>query len=176
MNAIEANKVLLSYPHVTPFDVMMSRTLLEIATQVIVFTFVLLILGIQDLWDMQIDSFMDVILVVLVGTALGAGLGLINAVLAFKFPSYANIFGMIMRPLYFLSGIFFVVGYMSTEIQDIMYYNPIAHLIEWFRSAIYVGYNSDFLDKQYLLNFTLSVVFFGLLLLRLVRHKIRQAQ
>ena len=174
MNAIDANKVLLSYPHVTPFDVMSARILLEIATQIIVFSFVLLILAMQDLWDMQIDSFMNVILVVLVGTALGAGLGLINAVLAFKFPSYANIFGMIMRPLYFLSGIFFVVGYMSTEIQDIMYYNPIAHLIEWFRSAIYVGYNSEFLDKQYVFNFTLSVVFLGLLLLRLVRHKIRQ--
>jgi capsular polysaccharide transport system permease protein len=81
---------------------------------------------------------------------------------------------MTMRPMYFLSGIFFVVGYMSTDIQNIMYYNPIAHLIEWFRSAIYAGYESSFLDKQYLFSFTLAVVFFGLLLLKLVRHKIRQ--
>jgi len=176
MNAIEANKVLLNYPHVTPFDVMASRTILEIATQVIVFVFVLLILAFEDLWDMQIDSLISVIFAVLISAALGAGMGLINAVLAFKFPSYANIFGMIMRPMYFLSGIFFVVGYMSTEIQNIMYYNPVAHLIEWFRSAIYVGYESEFLDKHYLLNFTLSVVFLGLLLLRLSRHKIRQIQ
>ncbi len=176
MNAVEANKVLLSYPHVTPFDVMASRTILEIATQMVVFIFVLLILALEDLWDMQIDSLLNVLFVVLVATALGAGMGLINAVLAFKFPSYANIFGMIMRPMYFLSGIFFVVGYMSTEIQNIMYYNPVAHLIEWFRSAIYIGYNSEFLDKHYLFNFTLTVVFLGLLLLRLSRHKIRQSK
>ncbi len=176
MNAVEANKVLLSYPHVTPFDVMLSRTLLEVATQVLVFIFVLLILAVQGLWDMQINNFISVIGVILTSTALGAGFGLINAVLAFKFPSYANIFGMLMRPMYFLSGIFFVVGYMSTEIQNIMYYNPVAHMIEWFRSAIYIGYQSDFLDKQYLLNFTLAVVFLGLLLLRLARHKIRQSK
>jgi capsular polysaccharide transport system permease protein len=174
MNAVEANKVLLSYPHVTPFDVMVSRAILEVATQVIVFSFVLLILAVQDLWDMNVGSVIDVIMVVLVGSLLGVGLGLMNAVLAFKFPSYANIFGMILRPLYFLSGIFFVVSYMSTDIQNIMYYNPVAHLIEWFRSAMYPGYESSFLDKQYILNFTLTVVFFGLLFLRLARHKIRQ--
>ncbi|HFD32504.1 MAG TPA: polysialic acid transporter [Gammaproteobacteria bacterium] len=176
MNAVEANKVLLSYPHVTPFDVMASRTILEVATQMIVFIFVLLILAIQNLWDMQINSFLSMLLVIFVGVALGAGMGLINAVLAFKFPSYANIFGLIMRPMYFLSGIFFVVGYMSSEIQGIMYYNPVAHLIEWFRSAIYVGYTSEFLDKHYLLHFTLTVLFLGLLLLRLSRHKIRQSK
>lgn len=174
MNAVAANRVLLSYPHVTPFDVMLARTILEIATQIMVFSFVLLILAVQNLWDMKVDSLIDVITVILVTATLGAGLGLINAALAFKFPSYANIFGMTMRPMYFLSGIFFVVGYMSTDIQNIMYYNPIAHLIEWFRSAIYAGYESSFLDKHYLLSFTLTVVFFGLLLLRLVRHKIRQ--
>jgi len=174
MNAVEANRVLLSYPHVTPFDVMIARIILEIATQIVVFSFVLLILAVQDLWDMKVDSLIEVIVVILVTATLGAGLGLINAVLAFKFPSYTNIFGMTMRPLYFLSGIFFVVGYMSTDIQNIMYYNPIAHLIEWFRSAMYAGYESSFLDKDYLLSFTLTVVFFGLLLLRLVRHKIRQ--
>ena len=174
MNAIEANKVLLSYPHVTPFDVMFSRILLEVATQVLVFIFVLLILAVQDLWDVQISNFMNVIGVILTSTALGSGLGLINAVLAFNFPSYTNIFGMLMRPMYFLSGIFFVIGYMSSEIQNIMYYNPIAHIIEWLRSAIYTGYQSNFLDKQYVLNFTLTIVFLGLLVLHLARHKIRQ--
>ena len=175
MNAVESNRVLLSYPHVTPFDVMVGRVILEVAAQIVVFSFVLLILAAQDLWDMQVSSVVSVIMVILVGTALGAGLGLINAVLAYKFPSYANVFGLVMRPMYFLSGIFFVVGYMSTDIQNIMYYNPVAHLIEWFRSAMYVGYDSPFLDMQYLLNFTLFVVFFGLLLLRLFRHKIRQS-
>jgi capsular polysaccharide transport system permease protein len=175
MNAVESNRVLLSYPHVTPFDVMIGRVILEVAAQTVVFSFVLLILAAQNLWDMQVSSVLSVIVVVFVGSALGVGLGLINAVLAYKFPSYANIFGLIMRPMYFLSGIFFVVGYMSTDIQNIMYYNPVAHLIEWFRSAMYMGYESTFLDKQYLFNFTLMVVFFGLLLLRLFRHKIRQS-
>lgn len=175
LNAVEGNRVLLSYPHVTPFDVMVARSILEVATQVVVFSFVLLILAALDLWDMQVDNVLSVIMVLLVGSALGVGLGLVNAVLAYKFPSYVNIFGMIMRPMYFLSGIFFVVGYMSTDIQNIMYYNPVAHLIEWFRSAMYVGYESTFLDMQYLFNFTLTVVFFGLLLLRLYRHKLRQS-
>ena len=174
LNAVEGNRVLLSYPHVTPFDVMVARSILEVATQIVVFSFVLLVLATLDLWDMQVDSVIGLIMVVLVGSSLGVGLGLVNAVLAFRFPSYANVFGMIQRPMYFLSGIFFVVGYMSTDIQNIMYYNPIVHLIEWFRSAVYIGYESDFLDKQYLFNFTLAVVFLGLLLLRLVRHKIRQ--
>jgi len=175
LNAVEGNRVLLSYPHVTPFDVMVARSILEVATQVVVFSFVLLILAALDLWDMQVDNVLSVIMVLLVGSALGVGLGLVNAVLAYKFPSYVNIFGMIMRPMYFLSGIFFVVGYMSTDIQNIMYYNPVAHLIEWFRSAMYVGYESTFLDMQYLFNVTLTVVFFGLLLLRLYRHKLRQS-
>ncbi|MCK5917834.1 MAG: ABC transporter permease [Cocleimonas sp.] len=174
MNALESNRVLLSYPHVTPFDVMVGRIILEVAAQIVVFSFVLLILAAQNFWDMQVASTMSVIMVILVGTALGAGLGLVNAVLAYNFPSYANIFGLVMRPMYFLSGIFFVVGYMSTDIQNIMYYNPVAHLIEWFRSAMYMGYESTFLDMQYLLNFTLFIVFFGLLLLRLSRHQIRQ--
>jgi capsular polysaccharide transport system permease protein len=174
MNAVTANRVLLSYPHVTPFDVMVARTILEIANQIVVFGFVLLVLAAQNLWNMQFANLMSVIMVILMSSTLGFGFGLINAVLVFQFPSYANIFAVLMRPMYFLSGIFFVVNYMSTNIQHIMYYNPIAHLIEWLRSAMYIGYESSFLDKQYLFNFTLSVTFLGLLLLRLVRHDIRQ--
>ncbi|MCK5903109.1 MAG: ABC transporter permease [Cocleimonas sp.] len=176
MNAVSANRVLLSYPHVMPFDVMAARTILEVLTQVTVFTFVLFILYANQLWDLQIDQLLDLIFVILIGSGLGVGVGLINSVLAFKFPSYVQTFGLIQRPLYFMSGIFFVVGYMSTDIQAAFYYNPLAHLIEWFRSAFYVGYDSTFLDKQYLLNVTLVVLFLGLLLQRLVRHKIRQEQ
>ncbi|HIO91252.1 MAG TPA: ABC transporter [Leucothrix mucor] len=176
MNAIGANKVLLSYPHVTPFDVMAARTILEVLTQVVVFTFVLFILAAQGLWDMRIDNILEVITVIFVCAGLGAGFGLINSVLAFKFPSYAQTFGILMRPMYFMSGIFFVISYMSTDVQGILYYNPVSHLIEWFRSAMYVSYDSSFLDKEYLLTFTITVLFFGLLLQRLVRHKIRQQQ
>lgn len=174
MNAVEANKVLLSYPHVTPFDVMVSRAILEVLTQVVVFVFVLLILAVQGLWDLKIDDPLRVLIVVFVGAGLGTGMGLINAALAFKFPSYAQTYGIIMRPMYFLSGIFFVAGYMSKDIQQILYYNPVAHLIEWFRSAIYVNYESPFLSVGYIVNFTITVLFFGLLLLRFNRFKLRQ--
>ena len=174
MNAVEANKVLLSYPHVTPFDVMAARIILEVLTQVVVFVFMLFILATQGLWDMRIDNSLELIIVILVCTALGTGLGLINSVLTFKFPSYAQTFGILMRPMYFMSGIFFVISYMSTDIQNILYYNPLSHLIEWFRSALYISYESSFLDKKYVLNFTMTILFFGLLSQRLVRHKIRQ--
>lgn len=174
MNAVEANKVLLSYPHVTPFDVMAARTILEVVTQIVVFTVVLFILGVNGYWDFKIDNVFNVILVIFVATGLGVGVGLINSVLAFKLPSYAQTFSIFMRPMYFMSGIFFVVGWMSTDIQGVLYYNPVVHLIEWFRSAIYVNYESTYMDKKYLLGFTITVLFFGLLLQRLVRHKVRQ--
>ncbi|MCK5666432.1 MAG: ABC transporter permease, partial [Thiotrichaceae bacterium] len=142
MGGLQANKALLGYPQVMPMDISVSRVILESSTLFLVMLFFLAVASYMGL-SVRIDSFLKMMSATGLLILLAMGIGLINAALVTKYPSYKSIYSAISRPLYFISGVFFTADFLSPEVYDVVSINPLLHLIEWFRSGFYTSYNSD---------------------------------
>lgn len=154
--AIEANTPLFNYPRVREFDAVIARLILDTITSmlicVLVLTFLFFVFGTalpHDLGRMLLAFFGLSLL------ALGAGLNV--AALQRYFNMAAYIYGMLMVPAFFLSGVFFTLQTLPYELRPIIAWNPILHGVETFRAGYLEGYPDYHLDLPYL-------YFMGLLL------------
>ncbi|TCN17290.1 ABC transporter permease [Sinorhizobium americanum] len=170
---MKANKALLSYPVVSPFDAIVSRFILQLMTDALVSVLILLLIielgGISQPMD-----FAGMVEAAGAAAVLGLGIGTINIVMFARYPIYEQIFGIINRPIFMISGVFFLPETMPSPFRDYLLYNPLAHIIMWFRSSIYPEYRADGLDKGYVLEFALICFVVGLALLSASMREIRE--
>ena len=73
-----------------------------------------------------------------------------------------------------ISGVFFLPGALPTPFRDYVFYNPLVHIIMWFRQGVYPEYRADGLDKTYALDFSVICVVIGLILLTISMREIRE--
>lgn len=173
MHGFTANKALLGYPQVMPIDITISRVLIEFSSLFIVMLFFLITVAYTGT-NIKIDSFIMLMNATGLFLLLGTGVGLINAAIVHSMPSYKNIYSALSRPLYFVSGIFFTADFLAPEAYSILKYNPLLHLMEWFRSGFYVGFDSALFSRSFAISVTLIIFFVGLIAERLTRKKARQ--
>jgi capsular polysaccharide transport system permease protein len=103
---------------------------------------------------------------------LGAGMGMINAILAMAFPPWFTGYILLIIILYAASGVIFVPDALPEVARYYLSFNPVLHLVEWMRSAYYPAYGALVLDKTYLLAWALCLTFGGLALERLIRGRV----
>lgn len=173
MAAVDGNRALLTFPQVTPLDIMLARCLVITATQVISMA---IILSCGTLFGYAVDVSSVGLLIgcVLLASLLGMGLGATLGSLALYLPALQQIVPMIMRILFFASGIFYSVSAFSHRVGDFLMLNPIMQLIELMRMALANGYISPYADFWYVVEVTLGFLFLGLLLERYVRRRVTQ--
>lgn len=173
MGGQTANKALLGYPQVMPMDITISRVILESATLVLVMLFFLgaaVYLGVT----IRIDSFLQMLSPMGLLILLATGVGLINAAIIPHYPSYQNIYSAFSRPLYFISGIFFTADFLSPEAYAMVQYNPLIHLIEWFRSGFYSSFESNLYERPYAISVCLGAFIVGLVAERISSKRARE--
>lgn len=168
-----ANKALLGYPQVMPIDIIISRIIIETSTLILVMLF---FLGSAIFFDIsiQIDSFLQMISAAGLIILLATGIGLINAAIIPHYPSYKNIYKAFSRPLYFISGVFFTADFLSAEAYAMVKYNPLIHLVEWFRSGFYSSFDSNLYDPSYAISVCLGFFIVGLVAERISSKRARQ--
>ena len=96
---------------------------------------------------------------------LGLGVGSINAVLTAFFPIWDIIWNVVNRPLFIASGIFFLYDDMPRYAQDILWYNPLIHIVGLMRQGFYATYTAAYVSELYVLFLSLGLTAFGFLLL-----------
>lgn len=163
--AIRQNKTLLFYPTVTFIDVFAARAALITVSESVVMIIVFGALVIYGDTGAHVDL-MYVLLGVTMNVILGIGIGLINSVLFEIFASWRNIWAIINRPIFFLSGVFFVFDSLPESAQTILGWNPVAHIIAAVRMGIYPEYRAEFLSIPYVVFVCLILWVVGLSLLR----------
>lgn len=169
------SKSLMTHSFITPFDTIIANLIIEstilLLAGVVIFTGV----GLLGYWDYSYDSLIDILLMIIVSITLGFAIGLINAALAARFSLYPKFWGILTRPLFLTSGVFFVASErFPPEVMAFLYYNPVLHITEWSRSAFYRTWESSLVDLKYLLGFTLTALFIGLVMQRLTEEKARE--
>ncbi|WP_288130910.1 ABC transporter permease [Microbulbifer sp.] len=163
--AVESNRGLFNYRQLRPFDTVLTRVLLEFA----IYLFSLLALLVILAWFGVTAEFNDFLLLVLInllffGFCLGVSLTM--CVVGEKFPEVAKFAPMIVRPLYFISGVFFSLEQVPEEYHGYLSWNPLLHMIELTREGLFASYHGMFANLPYLAASSLSVLAFGLVVYR----------
>lgn len=170
-DSINGNKALLFYPQVNTLDLVIARTFLEFTTYVAVF---LVLMGIEALYLQQL-SVADPLLVVLgfaLASLLGCGVGLVFCATAQFSNAVERARGPMMRPFFWISGIFFTAAGLPAGARDGALINPVLHVVELSRSGWFERYDDVYARPLYVLSWAVAAIMLGLLLERVVRRRI----
>ncbi|MDQ0318921.1 capsular polysaccharide transport system permease protein [Pararhizobium capsulatum DSM 1112] len=161
--AVKSNRTLLSYPNVAPFDTISARFLLQFMTTSLV---ACIVLGVIIGWIRVSPNlhWPPILQAATVAAVLDLGVGLINNVMFLKYPLYEQIFAIFNRPMFLVSGVFFLPDAIPLPYRDIVLLNPLIHVTMMFRTGFYDGYRAAGLDPGYLYNFAFLTLFLGMLL------------
>lgn len=166
-NAVHSNRGLLTYPVVTPLDAVFATFLLNLLTMsvvaVVLFGGIILVDGVAVNFEP-----VRVVRAFAMGAVLGLGVGALNCVLFGFFPTWKNIWTVLNRPLFIVSGVFFTFDAAPPAFQEVLWYNPIAHVIGEMRAGFYGGYRADYVSYPYVFGIGLTLFVIGAWLLR--RH------
>lgn len=162
--ALTFSRSLLFYPAVTWVDAVIARFALNLLTDVLV----MLLLFIVFVSITDITLFLEVgpiITAISLAAMLGLGVGLVNCVLFGFFPVWMNIWGILNRPMFFISGVLFMYEAMPPHLQGYLWYNPLMHITSLMRAGFYPTYDAEFASPLYVICCAVPLIFLGLLLL-----------
>lgn len=165
--AISSNKGLLAYPVVSTLDAVLAKVALNFLTIALVGA--LLFAGILATVDAQANLDLGPIaLSFALAGALGTGVGTLNCVLFGFFPTWKNVWAVLTRPLFIVSGIFFTFESVPRDFQAVMWWNPLVHVIGVMRTGFYGGYDARYVSYPFVLGVSFGTFVVGAYLLR--RH------
>lgn len=170
--AINGNKGLLFYPQVKPLDVAFARVALEFGTYIAVFIF--LMAGNAFFRREVVVS--DPLLIVTgfaLASLLGAALGLVFMGLGQLSNVTERARGPLMRPFFWVSGLFFTVEAVPEQYRSLLLYNPVLHLVELVRAGLYPNYSDQYTNIPYVLLWVLGLGLVGLGLETVTRRRIQ---
>lgn len=165
--AVNSNRGLLTYPVVTALDAVLAKATLNFLTLALVAALLYsgIILGLGLYVNLDIGA---VTLAFTLAAALGLGVGTLNCVLFGFFPTWKNIWGVLTRPLFIISGIFFTFESVPPNFQAVLWWNPLVHVIGIMRSGFYGAYDPHYVSIPYILGIAGGTFLVGAYLLR--RH------
>ena len=162
--SVQVNRPLLNYPAVTALDTVLARFLLQALTGLAVsagiFSGILLVFAER----VHIDP---VPLITAFGLAslLGLGVGLVNASLFALSKTWERVYGVISRPLFLISAVFFNFGSLPQFAREVLWWNPLVHLVGLMRSGFYPVYDANYVSVLYVLSVALVLIALGLALM-----------
>lgn len=171
--ALKANRALLRYPAVAPFDALVARMILQSLTNVMV-TVVILGVAVAATGERISLDFGWIAAALGAASLLGFGVGVMNAVLFLMRPVYEKIFNIIHRPLFIVSGVLYTPEVLPGSVQALLALNPLVHVTSAFRVGVYPVYHAQLTLLAYPALLGLGALLLGLLLLR--RHNDRLAE
>jgi capsular polysaccharide transport system permease protein len=158
MAVFEGNRGLLAYPLVKETDVVFARFFVIVMTYI--FIYIIFFGGLILIDKGHFPNRLDIVLLAILAIALlGLGAGLTNAVIYMLWPTWRRVEAIITRPLFFLSGVFFIPSNFPPKISYWLSWNPILQAIDLLRVGYYRNYHSQSLDVGYL------ALYVGILLL-----------
>lgn len=169
--AINGNKALLFYPQVNPLDVVAARIYLEFVTYSGVF---LILLGVESLY-LQRLTFDDPLLIAMgfvFASLFGGAVGLVFCALGQLTTAIDRARGPLLRPFFWVSGIFFTAASLPPSMRNFMLYNPVLHVVELTRAGFFERYDDRFVNPGYVATCILALLLVGLALMRVVRRRI----
>lgn len=162
--AIRFSRPLLNFGAISWVDVLTARFLLNLFTHIIVGALVIgammIILNTRAAPDMP-----TILIAVMMAAALAIGFGVINAFLFLAFPAWERVWMILTRPLFIISGVFFLFEDVPSEIRDVLWFNPLFHVTGQMRAGFYPTYSADYVSPVFAIGLGTVLLLLGLLLI-----------
>ena len=163
--ALRFSKPLLAYPAITYMDAILARLILTVLTQLMVsYIIFAAILMVQD--THVVLNVGPILAGMAAAGLLGLAVGVLNAVLFEFVPVWRTIFSVATRPLLIASGVIFLMEDLPSRVQDILWFNPLIHIIALTRTGFFPFYSPNYISLIYVFLLSLLMLLFGLILLR----------
>ncbi len=169
--SVSVNRPLLTYPAVTPLDTVLARLVLQVLTGAVVAGVVFA--GILAVFSdpVQITP-VPLMLAFALGAFIGLGVGMVNITLFALSPGWEKLYGMISRPILFVSCIFYSFESLPRFAQEILWWNPIIHLVGLMRSGFYPIYDPAHVSLFYVFTLALGLNVAGFAMLAAMGNRL----
>ncbi|MEO1238896.1 MAG: ABC transporter permease [Pseudomonadota bacterium] len=166
-SALRFSRPLLAYPAVTFMDAILARFVLNAATHLVVGLIVLG--GILIIFETAtILRPAPIALALAMTAALAFGIGIFNCLMLTAFPVWDRVWQIVARPLFVISGIFFILEDAPRVFRDLLWFNPLIHITAEMRRGIYATYEPSWVSPIFVFSIAIVPAVLGALLLR--RH------
>ena len=171
INIVSSNMALMNYKVVKPADPLVAKCILEViiysSSGIIIIT-CLAFIGFRFEWN----NTMGVILVISCHISFVLGVSLIVSVAGAYIHESKKIVPILVRPLFFLSGIFYPAESLPVKYRDILLWNPLLHVSELLRESIFADYQSHEGSLRFLFTSALITLFTGIYVYRINRLRL----
>lgn len=162
--SLRFSQSLLTFSAVTWLDAIIARFLLNVLTQLLVM--ILVIGSMIVLFDTRAAPDLPHALnSVAMAASLALGVGLVNCYLFMAFPAWERIWMVVTRPLFIISGVFFLFEDLPSWVQPILWFNPIFHATGEMREGIYPTYSPDYVHSSFAYGLAIGLILIGLMLM-----------
>jgi capsular polysaccharide transport system permease protein len=161
ISSIQRNKALMAFRQVQPISAVVASAVFSLLVNLFV---VVSIVGLMFLIGINIELAdpLTYILNFSLLWLLAVSIGLIISIFSCFIPEIKELFSLVTRPMFFISGVFFSLNDVHLEYRKYLDWNPVLHMIELSRHAAYPGYPAETVSQSY--SFQICVFFLFLAL------------
>lgn len=170
-SSVSANRALLALPPVRNMDAIWARLGLELMTSIASIAFLVSIFLYLEVPIVPNDPLRFSLGIASV-ISVGAGFGILNAILVPIFKLWGVVLSWLMRVQYFLSGVFFLPEKLPPYAQEVLMWNPVTHGIAIVREGFYGGYKCNVLIVEYPFLFGAGAALLGFSLEKMFRRRV----
>lgn len=164
-SAVKFSKPLLGFPAVTAVDAILARCIVSITLNVMLFAAMIFIIIFGYGLNVIVD-YGRLAESLALSALLGMGIGVFNVVPFLASPTYANLWNIFNRPMMLLSGVIFLHDDLPRWAQDLLWWNPVVHVVGMMRQAFYPSYSGSYVSATYVILVSLATFAFGLLMMK----------
>lgn len=172
--AVHVNRPLLAFPPITPLDTVLARFCLQALTVLVVAAIVLGGLVWLTHGGVSIDV-QPLMLAFFLAMLLGLGIGTFNCWAFSRWPIWERIWVIVSRPVFLISCVFFTFSALPNAVKEVLWWNPIVHIVGLVRAGIYPTYDPAHTTPGYVATLGGGFLLTGLWLICRRAHRIAEA-
>lgn len=154
MRSVVSNRQMLVLHPITSHELIAAAALLELVNTIL--TTCLIIAVFAMVFEVPVPANLSKVVVGIgLAWAVGAGVGALFATIGQASDSFSRSVPIVLRPLFWISGIFYTATELPGTAVDILWWNPLFHCIELLREGFFLGYQSPISSITYPLAFAI---------------------
>ena len=165
------SRALLNYPVITWVDAITARFVLNTLTGFMV-SYLMLALIIATLDTPILLDIRPIMGAMAMAAFLGLGIGVLNCALFGLVGVWDKFWSILTRPLFLVSGVVIRYEDVPESVQNIIWYNPLVHIVGYMREGFYPTYEATYFSPTYVVFASLIPLFFGVVLMRRYHREI----
>lgn len=168
--SVHVNRPLLAFPSVTALDTVLARLILQSLTGLSVAALILagILAATGEPLTLSPGPLMQGFAMAVL---LAAGTGIFNCWAFTVSKGWELAWGILSRPLLLVSCVFYSFEALPTDAREVLWYNPLIHVVGLLRSGIYPGFDHSHVSPEYVALIALVLLIPGLTGMRVTRAR-----